>query len=161
MGLGVNHVAESCSKHPIEIACMRIGVIGQRETMSDTSKFETSLGYLDAWMTKAEAAHYLGVAEKTVERMASRKEVQKNIRYRRGLPPLIVFHPEDRIKEAREQPPEPFLVPAQSHTQQLPPALVECLTAIRLAHEPYDLFTLKRAHEASGLPKKYLHMLPK
>ena len=132
--------------------------------MSDTSKREPN--HLDAWLTKAEVSAILGVAEKTVDRMSARKEIQKSIRYRRGLSPVVVFHPEDvnRIKEERGQPLESFIVPATStRSQQLQPAqtaLVDLLTALtdRLAEpEPFDFVTLKQARSVSGLPGKYLH----
>ena len=50
---------------------------------------------LDHWKPKREAAELLQCSEKTVERMATRKEIQKALRRSPGKPPMVVYHPED------------------------------------------------------------------
>src|SRR5512146_198105 len=68
----------------------------------------------DGWLTKQEAAHVLQVAEKTIDRMADRSELQKATRKRPGLPPVVVFHPDDveRARRERNKPLPAFLVPS-------------------------------------------------
>jgi predicted DNA-binding transcriptional regulator AlpA len=68
---------------------------------------------LDDWLTKQQAAQFLGVAEKTVDRMAAKGELQKAERKRPGKAPVVVFHPDDvgRARAVRQQPPPPFIVP--------------------------------------------------
>ncbi len=118
----------------------------------------------DSWYTKQEAAAMLQIAEKTLDRMAGRGEIQKATRKRTGLPPQAIFHPGDidRLKAAGDSP-APFVtigtdVPAHHPTSA---ALIQVLTAIadRIAapmeREPHFL-TLKQAREVSGLPISYL-----
>jgi hypothetical protein len=127
----------------------------------------------DGWLTKQEAAASLGLAEKTLDRMAESGKIQKGKRKRAGLPAIAVFHPDDvaRIKAERgQEQPEPFLLPADGTARELQPAaqqqtttaLVQALTAIaeRVTapaelKEPFFL-TLKQAREVSGLPTSYL-----
>ncbi len=77
---------------------------------------------LNHWLTKREAAQLLAVAEKTIERMADRAEIQKATRKRPGLPAQVVYHPGDleRIKVAREEPPGAFLVPSGTRPTGVP-----------------------------------------
>ena len=65
------------------------------------------------WLTKQEAARILQVAEKTIDRLADRGELQKATRKRPGLPPVAVFHPDDveRARKVREIPARPFMFP--------------------------------------------------
>ena len=65
------------------------------------------------WLTKQEAARILQVAEKTIDRLAERGELQKATRKRPGLPPVAVFHPDDvgRARRLREVPAQPFMLP--------------------------------------------------
>jgi hypothetical protein len=124
---------------------------------------------LTAWMTKQQAAGFLSVAERTIDRLASNGQIQKAMRKRPGKPALCVFYPEDlqRIKDARDQAPLPFIMPqpAQQAISAPQTALVQALTAIaeRVAatvptpalvteiKEPFFL-SLKQAREVSGLP---------
>lgn len=67
----------------------------------------------DDWLTKQQASQLLGVAEKTIDRLAARGEIQKATRQRPGLSPVTVFHPADiaRVKAERERSPAPFVMP--------------------------------------------------
>lgn len=67
---------------------------------------------LEHWLTKQEAASFLGVAEKTLDRMAARGEVQKSTRKLPGRPEVVVFHPDDigRAKMERAKTPAPFII---------------------------------------------------
>lgn len=129
-------------------------------------------GSFDSWLTKDEVAGALGVVQKTVDRLAIKGELQKAVRQRPRLPPIVVFSPADveRIKSEREQ---PFVMPngrsgtsstaVQSASQNSTNALVKALTAIadRVAAPPSELkepffLSLKQARATSGLPISYL-----
>lgn len=68
----------------------------------------------ESWLTKQQAAQVLGVAEKTIDRMAKAGELHKEILKRPRQAPIVVFHPGDvnRAKAAREaqQSPAPFVM---------------------------------------------------
>jgi len=49
----------------------------------------------DDWLTKQEAARTLGIAEKTLDRMAAHGQVEKRTRKRPGQPFASVFNPLD------------------------------------------------------------------
>jgi hypothetical protein len=70
---------------------------------------------LTGWLVKRDAARLLGVAEKTVERLAARGEIQKGTRKRPGSPSLVCYHPGDleaiRQKQEAAARPSAFPVP--------------------------------------------------
>lgn len=94
--------------------CPRTGAI----LLSDMSNQPT----LEDWLTKQQAAQFLGVAEKTVDRMANSGEIQKATRKQPGRPPMVVFHPDDvgRARAARQQVPPPFVMPNGAGTAVQP-----------------------------------------
>lgn len=118
------------------------------------------------WLTKQQAAVFLNVAEKTIERMAARGQIHKSIRKRPGLPPLCVYHGEDLSKlKAEEQRRTSFAIPPLDPFVRALNAIVDRVTAppTQLAlpapagapegplQEPHFL-SLKQAREVSGLP---------
>jgi hypothetical protein len=132
---------------------------------------------IDSWPTKKAAAEYLGLAEKTLDRMAERGEIQKGLRRQPGRPPVVVFHPDDIERAKQEREPEPFVLPTNGTNgtgRELQPlsqqqqttaaALVQVLTAIadRIAEPPAQqlkepfFLTMRQAREVSGLPPSYL-----
>ena len=141
---------------------------------------------LEDWLTKQQAAQLLAVAEKTIDRMADRKEIQKATRKRPGLPPQVVFHPGDleRVKTSREQPPGAFIMPrgtpdgqesdmsnlAESFLAAIQAATRPALPAgsdhaektVRkpaVAIESKLFLTLGEAVAYTGLPRKHLRAL--
>jgi hypothetical protein len=85
-------------------------VLHEEEQVSDMSRKPAA--NTNDWLTKQQAAQTLNVAEKTIDRLAARGELQKTMRKRSGLPPLAVFHPGDvqRIAVERDKPIPPFPV---------------------------------------------------
>lgn len=57
----------------------------------------------EGWLTRAEAAAFLGVTPKTIDRLAGRKAISKAFRRRPGLPPVAVFRPDDLAKVKQEK----------------------------------------------------------
>lgn len=119
------------------------------------------------WLTKSEAAHALGVAEKTVERLSKRGQIQQAVRKRLGQASIVVFKPEDieRVKAEQDtaETPGAFLMPAEKPQQQIAAAasMVDMLRAavqkpvgVSLTDKVY--LTIKEAVMLSGLPVGYL-----
>ena len=74
---------------------------------------------LDDWRTKAEAAEILGCSEKTVERYAKQKRIQKVMRRNPGRKAMPVFHPGDiETLRAEAVQLEPFPVEKQLPTSR-------------------------------------------
>ena len=48
---------------------------------------------LDDWFTKSQAAAFLQVSEKTIERLAAKGEIRRASRKRPGVRPLPVYDP--------------------------------------------------------------------
>ena len=140
--------------------------------MSDMS--ETGGVDLSAWLTKREVAARLGVAEKTLERMSKRSEIQQATRKRPGSPGEVVYHPGDveRIAAEMSKPPAPFLMPAdapktalvKSEPAAAPPPYQLTFAAMAEMLRPADhvriterlFLTVDEAAEYSGLPKSYI-----
>lgn len=134
---------------------------------------------VDDWLTKQEAAAVLGMAEKSLDRMATRGEIQKTMRKRVGLAPQAVFHPGDieRAKAERER--QPFVMPATGNGTAGPtgvpalsssggaavslPAVLQTLAeairpdGVRLAEKIH--LTITEASAYAGLPKAHLRRL--
>ena len=136
---------------------------------------------LNHWLTKREAAQLLGVAEKTIERLSAKREIQKAERKRLGHSPVVVFNPDElnRIKEAKDQPLEAFPVPEGSEPQtavakisppqeQPPSALVLALaqaigtaaassrTILTVPIQERVYLTPREAAALAGLPESYI-----
>ena len=115
---------------------------GRTKGKVSTDMAQTQTDPRDAWMTKLQAAQYFGVAEKTIDRLSARKQIQKTTRKLPGRGPFSIYNPEDlaRIKETQAKPLEPFIVPAngspESHAISPQPqaALVHALTTIAEGH---------------------------
>ena len=139
--------------------------------MSKLSNPTTSLitGSQESWLTKPQAAQLLGVAEKTIDRMAQAGELHKETLKRPGKVPIVVFHPGDvqRAKDARG--PVAFVMPETSVQRvsdleagqvstsaskvSRPPALDMSTSMSNLSTVPIKLWlTLREAVDYSGLP---------
>lgn len=128
------------------------------------------------WPTKRQAAAELRVAEKTIERMVRRGEIEQAMQKRPGLGPIAVYNPTDIARAKERLSPVPFMADAPDTRSDVSKpetatALAQVLTAItdRLAalpqlpqpqeavlhncavSEPHFL-TLKQARAVSGLP---------
>lgn len=123
---------------------------------------------VDDWLTKQQAAQVLGLAEKSLDRMATRGEIQKAMRKRPGLPPQAVFHPGDvdRAKAEREK---PFVMPSGTTSTSVPvlsnsaamPAVIQAISGIKQRSDgvrlPERLYlTIEEAAEFTGLGVGYI-----
>jgi hypothetical protein len=123
---------------------------------------------LEDWLTKQQAAQFLGVAEKTVDRMAAKGELQKSERKQPGRAPIVVFHPDDvgKAKAARQHAPEPFVMQTNTAVQPMSdpdvpvrPLLDRLSNVLELAaHQSVPLrdkvyLTMAEAHTYSGLSR--------
>ena len=125
----------------------------------------------EGWKTKGEAAVILECSERTVERMATEKRIQKAIRRIPGRKGLPVFNPED-IERVRQETVgrEGFLVPEEGSSEtktlarrSVPEDPAEFLgqLAAAVAAPPLRLseklfLTLKEAATYSGMPRTWL-----
>lgn len=62
---------------------------------------------LSTWLTIADAATVLRCSERTVERLAAAKTLEKRLRPQKGSPDVAVFSPESVAEEAARRRPEP------------------------------------------------------
>jgi len=122
---------------------------------------------LDPWKTKAEAAEILQCSEKSIERLASQKKVEKRQRRIPGRRPLPVFNPED-IERIRQETmsPEAFPIPEQQSQAlvkrsvgnwgQVFARLVANVDAGKISPTEKIYLNLDEAVEYSGLPRAWL-----
>ena len=66
------------------------------------------------WLTKKEAAAFLRVSEKTVERLAGKGDGRRAIRKRQGTRPSPVYSPDDLARVREAQAPQVALVPPEA-----------------------------------------------
>ena len=66
---------------------------------------------LDEWFTKSQAAAFLQVSEKTVERLARKGEIRREMRKRPGVRPSPVYSPEDLDRVKTAQVPQVVVMP--------------------------------------------------
>ena len=122
---------------------------------------------LDDWKTKAEAAEILQCSEKSIERLASQKKVEKRQRRIPGRRPLPVFNAED-IERIRQETmsPEAFPLP-QGQTKALAKRsagnfaevfarLVANADNGKISPTQKVYLSLNEAVEYSGLPRAWL-----
>ena len=73
---------------------------------------------LTDWLTKTQAATFLRVSEKTIERLATKGDVRRATRKRPGVRPLPVYDPDDLQKIKDSQTPHVEIIP---HAEATPP----------------------------------------
>ena len=122
---------------------------------------------LNDWLTKTEAAAFLRVSEKTIERLAAKGDVRRATRKRAGLRPLPVYDPRGLEKLKDSQTIEAVVVP-QDHgnpTQALAPrpdlsSFLEALLPAKGVPLQDKLFlNVKEAALYSGLPQATIRRL--
>ena len=124
---------------------------------------------LDDWFTKSQAAAFLQLSEKTIERLAAKGDLRRATRKRSGIRPLPVYDPDDLQKIKDEQIPRVEIV-AQADPKQQQPALVpraDLLPSLLQTLFPSDnlplrdklFFTLKEAARFAGLPQATIRRL--
>lgn len=123
------------------------------------------------WLTKSEAAQALQCAEKTIERLAAKGDLQQGFRRVPGRRPLAVYHPSDieRLKSnsipfvsppLTDQSTPTALVPAKENSVTLITALTAALAKPPVVALDKKLYlNLDEAAEYSGLPRRHLQRL--
>ena len=75
---------------------------------------------LDDWFTKSQAAAFLQVSEKTIERLARKGEIRRETRKRPGVRPSPVYSPEDVDQVKNAQTPQVAVLPPQAEAGGVP-----------------------------------------
>ena len=123
---------------------------------------------IDDWYTKSQAAAFLKISEKTIERLASKGEIRRATRKRPGVRPLPVYDPDDLQQIRDSQIPRVEIV-SQAEPQQrsaLVPRAVDLLPSLLQNLLPSDLplrdklfLTVKEAARFAGLPQATIRRL--
>ena len=104
---------------------------------------------LDDWFTKSQAAAFLQLSEKTIERLAAKGDLRRASRKRPGVRPLVVYHPDDLQQQ------QPALVPRAD----LLPSLLQNLLPSDLPLRDKLFLTVKEAARFAGLPQATIRRL--
>ena len=75
---------------------------------------------LDDWFTKSQAATFLQVSEKTIERLARKGEIRRETRKRPGVRASPVYSPEDLDRVKNAQTPQVAVLPPQAEAGGVP-----------------------------------------
>ena len=121
---------------------------------------------LDDWLIKTQAAAFLQVSEKTIERLATKGDVRRATRKRPGVRPLPVYDPDDLQKIKDSQIPrveiisqaEAPQIPALAPSVDLPPFL-QTLFPSDLPLRDKLFLTIKEAARFAGLPQATIRRL--
>ena len=123
---------------------------------------------LEDWLTKTQAAAFLKISEKTIERLAAKGELRRESRKRPGVRPLVVYHPDDLQQIKDSQIPHVEIM-AQADPQQqsalvpradlLPSLLQTLFPSDNLPLRDKLFFTLKEAARFAGLPQATIRRL--
>ena len=125
---------------------------------------------IDDWFTKSQAAAFLQLSEKTVERLAAKGQIHRASRKRPGVRPQRVYDPDDLQKIKDSQIPRVEIV-SQAEAPQQQPALVPRAdllpSLLQNLFPPSDFLplrdklflTLKEAARFAGLPQATIRRL--
>ena len=123
---------------------------------------------LDDWFTKSQAASYLQVSEKTIERLARKGDVRRETRKRPGVRPSPVYSPEDLDRVKAAQVPQVAVLPPQAEAGgvpalaprvDLPSFLQSLLSGADVPLRDKLFLTVKEAVRFSGLPESTIRRL--
>ena len=122
---------------------------------------------LNDWLTKTQAAAFLQVSEKTIERLASKGDVRRATRKRPGVRPLPVYDPDDLQKVKDSQTAQPVVVPQAELSQptalarraDLPSFLQALFPAVDVPLRDKLFLNVKEAVRYSGLPQSTIRHL--
>ena len=123
---------------------------------------------LDEWFTKSQAAAFLQVSEKTVERLARKGEIRRETRKRPGVRPSPVYSPEDLDRVKTAQVPQVVVMPPQAEAGgvnalaprvDLPSFLQSLVTGADVPLRDKLFLTVKEAVRFSGLPESTIRRL--
>ena len=123
---------------------------------------------LDDWFTKSQAAAFLQVSEKTIERLARKGEIRRETRKRPGVRPSPVYSPEDLDRVKAAQVPQVVVMPPQAEAGgvpalaprlDLPSFLQSLVTGADVPLRDKLFLTVKEAVRFSGLPESTIRRL--
>ena len=124
---------------------------------------------LDDWFTKSQAASFLQVSEKTIERLARKGEIHRETRKRPGVRASPVYSPEDLDRVKNAQTPQVAVLPPQAEAGgvpalipprvQLPSFLQSLLSGADVPLRDKLFLTVKEAVRFSGLPESTIRRL--
>ena len=123
---------------------------------------------LDDWFTKSQAAAFLQVSEKTIERLARKGEIRRETRKRPGVRPSPVYSPEDLDRVKNAQTPQVAVLPPQAEAVgvpalvprvDLPSFLKSLLSGADVPLRDKLFLTVKEAVRFSGLPESTIRRL--
>ena len=124
---------------------------------------------LDDWFTKYQAAAFLQVSEKTIERLARKGEIRRETRKRPGVRPSPVYCPEDLDRVKNAQTPQVAVLPPQAEAGGVPaliPPRVELPSFLQSLLSGADVplrdklfLSVKEAVRFSGLPESTIRRL--
>ena len=124
---------------------------------------------LDDWFTKSQAAAFLQVSEKTIERLARKGEIRRDTRKRPGVRPSPVYSPEDLDRVKNAQVPQVVVMPPQAEAGSVPalaPRAVELPSFLQSLVNGPDVplrdklfLSVKEATRFSGLPESTIRRL--
>ena len=123
---------------------------------------------LDDWFTKSQAAAFLQVSEKTIERLARKDEIHRETRKRPGVRPSPVYSPEDLDRLKNAQTPQVAVLPPQAETGgvpalvprvELPSFLQSLLSGADVPLRDKLFLSVKEAVRFSGLPESTIRRL--
>ena len=122
---------------------------------------------LKDWLTKTEAAAFLRVSEKTVERLATKGDVRRTTRKRHGVRPLPVYNPDDLQKVKDSQTAQVQVVPQAEAGQtqalaprvDLPSFLQSLVNGADVPLRDKLFLSVKEATRFSGLPESTIRRL--
>ena len=120
---------------------------------------------LDDWLIKTQAAAFLQVSEKTIERLATKGDVRRATRKRPGVRPLPVYDPDDLQKIKDSQIPRVEIIGGSTAAARARPR-VDLLPSFLQTLFPSDLplrdklfLTIKEAARFAGLPQATIRRL--
>ena len=123
---------------------------------------------LDDWFTKSQAATFLQVSEKTIERLARKGEIHRETRKRPGIRASPVYSPEDLDRVKNAQTPQVAVLPPQAEAGgvtalvprvELPSFLQSLLSGADVPLRDKLFLSVKEAVRFSGLPESTIRRL--
>ena len=121
---------------------------------------------LDDWFTKSQAAAFLQVSEKTIERLATKGDLRRTMSKCPGVRPLPVYNPDDLQKIKDSQVPRVEIVSQAEAPQSSALAPRIDLPSFLQTFFPSDLplrdklfLTIKEAARFAGLPQATIRRL--
>ena len=122
---------------------------------------------LNDWLTKTQAAAFLQVSEKTIERLATKGDVRRATRKRAGVRPLPVYDPRDLEKVKDSQTAQVEVVPRAEASQptalaphvDLPSFLQALFPATDIPLRDKLFLNIKEAARYAGLPQSTIRRL--